>query len=185
MPQALAIPPGGKVNRWTILSVDLTSGVRRWRCVCECGRERLLEPRLVVSGHSKSCGCLSVEMAAARRHAAARPAEERFWGNVDRSGDCWLWTGGKDKDGYGKFRVSTSGPGAQTRAHRFSYELHHGPLADGLMVCHSCDNPPCVRPEHLFPGTALQNRNDAVAKGRLDIRGDRNPNSNARRKEAR
>jgi len=93
--------------------------------------------------------------------------EERFWNNVDKSGDCWLWTATKDKDNYGKFRYSSNKKKLDIRAHRYSYELHNGPIKDNLFVCHTCDNPTCVNPDHLFLGTVIDNAHDCVNKGRI------------------
>ncbi len=97
------------------------------------------------------------------------PVEDRFWAQVQKSDGCWLWTGGIFPTGYGWFNVS----GKMLRAHRFSWELHFGPIPDGKIVCHHCDNPACVRPDHLFLGTAQDNKDDCVAKGR-QATGDRN-----------
>lgn len=88
----------------------------------------------------------------------------RFDAKVDKSGDCWIWTGAKC-DGYGVFRLS--GPKKENiRAHRFAYEREHGKLLPGLHLCHKCDNPSCVRPEHLFVGTNYDNIADSMMKGR-------------------
>lgn len=95
------------------------------------------------------------------------PIEARFWQFVDKSGDCWVWTGARNKAGYGRF-----GQGGDTRmvyAHRASYELHYGPVPTGMFVCHTCDNPSCVRPDHLFVGTRGDNMRDAHQKGRVDL----------------
>lgn len=88
--------------------------------------------------------------------------QERFWSQVDKSGNCWLWVGLKNVGGYGRIRVD----GQQTTAHRFSYELHYGPIPDGMLVCHKCDTPACVNPSHLFLGTNLDNIQDRTQKGR-------------------
>lgn len=94
---------------------------------------------------------------------------DRFWSKVDKSGDCWLWTGGRfGADGYPAFWDGTR----TMRAHRFSYELTNGHLPDKLFVCHKCDVKLCVRPDHLFSGTTQDNMADMVAKGR-QARGDR------------
>jgi hypothetical protein len=74
---------------------------------------------------------------------------------------CWIWTGSATK-GYGKVKVD----GQHIGAHRWSWLLHKGPIPDGLQVCHSCDVPLCVNPAHLFLGTAKDNNDDKIRKGR-------------------
>lgn len=91
--------------------------------------------------------------------------EDRFWAKVDRSDadGCWEWTAHRSPKGYGAFTITGQTP---TRAHRYAYTITYGPIPDGLMVLHACDNPPCVRPDHLWLGTASDNMRDAYTKGR-------------------
>lgn len=97
--------------------------------------------------------------------------EARFWQKVKQTDGCWLWLGAKDSDGYGNIKVGNRG----THAHRIAYALKVGHIPTGLSVLHSCDNRSCVRPDHLFLGTQLDNVNDMAKKGRDNkARGDRN-----------
>lgn len=90
---------------------------------------------------------------------------ERFWAKVDRSGECWAWTGYRMPSGHGLFGRGGRGNG-MALAHRVSWELHYGPIPEGMKVCHHCDHGWCVRPDHLFLGTQADNLADMRAKGR-------------------
>lgn len=94
------------------------------------------------------------------------PTEDRFWAKVVKGGPggCWNWTGHHNGVGYGMLWAPEAG--RKVLAHRFSYEMHHGPLPPGVLVCHHCDNPACVNPEHLYAGDYRSNMRDAVARGR-------------------
>lgn len=92
------------------------------------------------------------------------PLEQRFWSKVDKTDTCWNWTGALSKGGYGQIWVREHH--RPIIASRVAWELHRGGIADGLFVCHHCDNPRCVRPDHLFLGTISDNNKDAGKKGR-------------------
>ena len=100
----------------------------------------------------------------------SRPLTERFWEKVDRRGpdECWPWTASTSR-GYGQIGSCRT----MLKAHRVSYELHNDPVPDGLDVLHSCDNPPCCNPTHLFLGTHQDNMDDKVEK-RRQSRGETN-----------
>lgn len=93
------------------------------------------------------------------------PLAERFWSKVDKSGDCWLWTGATTFGGYGVIQRGGA-DGGLIRAHRYAYEEQLGPIPKGQGLCHRCDMPGCVRPTHLFPGDQRTNMADCAAKGR-------------------
>lgn len=110
---------------------------------------------------------------AGRRYHKGLTTEERFWAYVSRRsgrGVCWEWTGMTSSAGYGFIHVR---PGERALAHRYSYELHYGPIPDGKFILHHCDTPRCVNPRHLFCGTQQDNMDDMEAKGRAVKRGSR------------
>jgi hypothetical protein len=131
-----------------------------------------LAPNLVIETAADS------KVVRLKRRRRSKPITERFWPKVDRSGGpdaCWTWTAGRDDYGYGWFYTTD---GKRRRSHIVSFEMVHGPVPRGLLVCHSCDNPPCVNPTHLWLGTYQDNLRDAAHKGRcrnLPKPGEENP----------
>lgn len=86
--------------------------------------------------------------------------EARFWAQVDVGVECWTWKGAREKGEYGRFYSQ----GRRVRAHRLAWMLTYGAIPAGLLVLHACDNPPCVRPDHLWLGTDRDNADDKIGK---------------------
>ena len=99
---------------------------------------------------------------------------DRFWSKVDYCGDCWLWTGARVTDGYGVFWLD----GRNVAAHRLSWSIANGPIPDDGQILHHCDNPPCVKPAHLYCGSHADNMRDRTVRGRSGshgLRGEQMP----------
>ena len=119
----------------------------------------------VVASTCRNNLCVNPAHLALAPHANTQISDpvERFWMKVEKTESCWLWTAAINKTGYGDFYASRT---KHVLAHRFSWVLHYGPVPDGLFVCHHCDNPRCVRPDHLWLGTTQENTADMLKKGR-------------------
>ena len=99
---------------------------------------------------------------------------DRLWNRTNRESGCWEWIGCKDGSGYGLISLN----GKMVKTHRLAWELTYGSIPNGLFVCHHCDNPACINPEHLFLGTNKDNMQDKIKKGRRNgggpAKGERN-----------
>lgn len=126
-----------------------------------CGNPFVVKQSEIDKGRNHGVYCSRVCMREGRSARWAASRADRFWAKVERGPECWLWRGFLDKNGYGKFNKEW--------AHRVAYKLGNGPITDGLLVLHRCDNPPCVNPAHLFLGTYLDNSLDIKRKGRGNI----------------
>lgn len=154
-----------------ILEVNLSrqAGISRMEvvyCACGCGQkmpkyDKRGRPRQFIKPHAQIL---------INKVRGPLPIETRFWMKV-RAGktpeDCWEWIGSKRHD-YGQ--LSSVRGRSPHKAHRVSYEIHFGPIPDGMDVLHSCDNPPCCNPRHLRLGTAKDNARDMVERGRYNPR---------------
>jgi len=121
--------------------------------------------------------------ASARWKRDKRPIPERFWEKVQKTENCWLWTAFRNRNGYGVFGLEHRKHGDRAKlilAPRMSWTLTNGPIPDGQYVLHNCDNPACVRPDHLRLGSLSENSQDMWDKGRAGDRtsyGEDNGNS--------
>lgn len=141
-------------------------------CKCKkCGHEWLGR-----TASPKACSNCGSGLWNTDRVYRGETLEEKFWARVNKTESCWLWTGCK-VHGYGNLRVKKGTVGFA--AHRLSWEIHNGPIPDGLWVLHNCpggDNPSCVNPAHLWLGTEEDNNKDCVKKKR-NQRGERHGNA--------
>ena len=112
----------------------------------------------------KYCGNICAQ--AVRPHTR-ETAMASFWSRVNKTNTCWLWTGAKRWDGYGRFNLLQNGTRRQMTAHRLSWEWAHGDIPKDLHVLHHCDTPACVNPTHLYLGDHLANMRDCARKGRI------------------
>ena len=160
--------------------VDKPEGLMRtgkfWLVSCECGTEKIVYGVDLRSGKTKSCGCMKSSMSSNRMKSIQAEKygtiEDRFLSGFIKNGEdeCWEWVKTRDKDGYGNLTDHDF----NVKAHRFSIKYFNGLDPKGFHVCHTCDNPSCVNPKHLFIGTARDNVCDMLIKSRDAMVGSRN-----------
>jgi hypothetical protein len=136
--------------------------------ICEyCSKSFHPDPSSVKKGYARFCSRLCWQ-------AAFGTVEDRFWKYVQKGDGCWLWTGSKNSNGYGQISARHLG-NSPLHAHRLSWVIHFGEVPQGIEVCHNCDATYpvgdityrlCVRPDHLWLGTHVENLADMHAKGR-------------------
>lgn len=144
---------------------DITTEIPYGYCHCGCGRKTP-----IAKNHNKERGVIKGEpLTYINRHNLKLrhfdSHAERFWSKVAITANpdkCWEWQSGRMPSGYGKFWFQ----GTHVPASRFAYRLSYGEIAEGLLVCHSCDNRTCCNPAHLFLGTHQDNMQDMVNKNR-------------------
>lgn len=125
---------------------------RYFKCRCDCGNLKYLPKGLLKFGSVKSCGCSK----------SYKNLDEVFAVNTIKKNGCSEWIGTITSDGYGTFKFKNK----SYRAHRAHWELHMGPIPKGMIIGHHCDNKACIKIEHLFLSTPLNNSKDMVRKGR-------------------
>ena len=121
-----------------------------------------LERTRLMSDSIRSSSPETIPRTAPKSRSIEEMVREGFYKSVDRSGDCWIWTKTKNNWGYGVARIMA----LNMTAHRLSWAIEHGPIPDGMLVLHKCDDRACVRPDHLFLGTSQDNSDDMMRKGR-------------------
>ena len=145
---------GQAFSKLTVLgrAVNSKAGKARWECKCSCGSKSVVVGSSLINGTIKNCGC---------RHGLklAELLKSRI---IKNKNDCWIWQGFIKNDGYGTIKHESN----QWLAHRLSYTIFKGEIPEDMCVCHKCDTPSCINPDHLFLGTNADNSNDMRNKDR-------------------
>ena len=148
-----------------------------WLCLCDCGKSKIIRQSKLLSGNTKSCGCYRREYAKNRAKTLnlIEDAKQYILDRIrkDIKTGCWEWTGTYFTNGYARAGLTgRAGICYPAHASRMSFLIFKGEITKGLCVCHTCDNPKCVNPDHLFLGTHKDNAEDMVKKNR-SLKGER------------
>ena len=133
-------------------------------CIKGCDREVLAHAMCATHGRNMRLYGSPLRTKVVQYHGLSN--DDRFFKWVRKTDSCWLWKGATTPKGYGQINIRTNGKTKLITAHRYSWQVHHGPIPEGMHVCHHCDTPPCVNPDHLFLGTYEDNMMDMILKGR-------------------
>lgn len=149
---------GQRFGRLSVIQQGESKGkstAQFWICKCDCGNEKTISSQHLRKRFISSCGCLKE-----KDIENIDDFKDEFFSNIDKTETCWNWTKGTSR-GYGIFFA-----GKMIKAHRYSYLLHKGAIPKKMIICHKCDNPLCVNPEHLYAGTYKDNAQDRERRGR-------------------
>ena len=130
-------------------------------CQCGCGKRTNIQKYKDKRGSSEKGSYYKYVVGHRKKYSD----HDRFFKFVKKTESCWEWIGAKNERGYGVFTKNRT----NIKAHRFSWELVYGKINGGMFICHSCDNPSCVNPNHLFIGNQKDNMADCKSKGRMRI----------------
>jgi len=153
---------GKKFNRLTVIEKShVAHGMVYWKCLCDCGKEKIISGSSLRRNTSKSCGCINSPQGMEAILRLKKNLEQKSRKNIETG--CIEWTGFYVKHfGYGAVGFK----GRQMRAHRASWLVYKGEIPKGKLVCHKCDNPKCINVDHLFLGTYKENMEDMLRKKR-------------------
>jgi len=153
---------GKRFGKLTVQKIGKSRGkstAEFWLCKCDCGNEHTVSSQHLRLGQVKSCGCWFEKS----DEILLQEAKDRFFNYIEKLENCWIWKGVKIK-GYGIMFHKKP-----VKAHRFSYEIHKGKIEKNKIICHTCDNPSCINPDHLYQGTPEDNSHDAYNRNRMVV----------------